>query len=267
MIWAFIAGFVVVLIGVFVLRPRVGRLFHNDFQGIKTEAIVGPIIALTIFLSAFVVAQATGSYQRANQDANAEGSAVALLYENAGLLPNDKGVDLQATSVCYARSVEHYDWPALSKGRTSAITDHWAAEFNDEIPAVLDGPGSIVGQVVSLNRSQTEARLLRIHEANKNLPTLTIIVMIGSILFALAVVATFAVSDMKRGVLLALGFALAFLLGGTLVLVDQLEQPFTGIVHIEPSVISDVARDTAAKFAEAHPGVALPCNAEGRPLG
>ena len=51
MIWAFIAGFVVVLIGVFVLRPRVRRLFHNDFQGIKTEAIVGPIIALTIFLT------------------------------------------------------------------------------------------------------------------------------------------------------------------------------------------------------------------------
>jgi hypothetical protein len=266
-IWAFFAGFIVVLIGVFLLRPRVSRLFHNDFQGIKTEAIVGPIIALTIFLSAFVVAQATGSYQRANQDANAEASAVALMYENAGLLPNDKGTDLQATSVCYARSVVHYDWPALAKGRTSTITDRWAGEFNDEIPTVLDGPGSIVGQVVSLNRAQTEARLLRIHEANKNLPTLTIVVMIGSILFALMMVATFAVADMKRPVLLALGFALAFLLGGTLVLVDQLEQPFTGIVHIPPRVMADVAQDTAAKFAAAHPGVALPCNAQGRPLG
>ena len=267
MIWAFIAGFVVVLIGVFVLRPRVSTLFHNDFQGIKTEAIVGPIIALTIFLSAFVVAQATGSYQRANQDASAEGSAVALLYENAGLLPNGKGTALQATSVCYARSVQHLEWPDLAKGRTSPVTDHWAAQFNEEIPAVLDGPGSIVGQVVSLNRSQTEARLLRIHEANKNLPVLTIIVMIGSILFALAVVSTFAVTDMKRGVLLSLGFALAFLLGGMLVLVDQLEQPFTGVVRIPPSVIADVAKDTAAKFAEAHPNVALPCNAQGRPIG
>jgi hypothetical protein len=266
MIWAFIAGFVVVLIGVFVLRPWVGRLFHNDFQGIKTEAIVGPIIALTVFLSAFVVAQATGSYQRATQNANAEGSAVALMFENAGLLPDDRGTDLQATSVCYARSVRNLEWPALRKGRTSAITDQWAARFNDEIPPILDGPGAIVGQVVSLNRAQSEARLLRINEADKNLPLLTVIVMIGSILFALLVVATFAVTDMKRGVLLALGFALAFLLGGMLVLVDQLEQPFTGIVRIEPSVISDVAQDTATKFAEAHPGVALPCNAQGRPL-
>jgi hypothetical protein len=265
-IWAFITGFIVVTIGVFVFRPLVGRLFHNDFQGIKTEAIVGPIIALTIFLSAFVVAQATGSYQRASQNANAEASAVALLYENAGLLPDDRGTELQATSVCYARSVERLDWPALDEGRTSPVTDAWAERFNEEIPPILDGPGSVVGQVVSLNRAQTEARLLRIHEANKNLPLLTVIVMIGSILFALLVVATFAVADMKRGVLLALGFALAFLLGGMLVLVDQLEQPFTGIVRIKPAVISDVARDTAAKFAEAHPTVALPCNAEGRPL-
>lgn len=119
---------------------------------------------------------------------------------------------------------------------------------------------------MALHRAQTEARLLRIHAANENLPLLTVIVMIGSILFALLVVATFAVADMKRGVLLALGFALAFLLGGMLVLVDQLEQPFTGIVRIKPAVISDVARDTAAKFAEAHPNVALPSNAEGRPL-
>ena len=160
MVWAFLAGFVAVLIGVFLLRPRVARLFNNDFQGIKTEAIVGPIVALTVFLSAFVVAQATGSYQRASQDANAEASSVALLYENAGLLPDDRGTEIQASSVCYARSVERLEWPKL----------------------------------------------------------------------------------------------------------DQLEKPFTGIVKVEPTVIHDVAQDTAAKFRIAHPGVALPCDASGRPL-
>ena len=266
MIWAFLAGFVAVLIGVFLLRPRVARLFNNDFQGIKTEAIVGPIVALTVFLSAFVVAQATGSYQRASQDANAEASSVALLYENAGLLPDDRGTEIQASSVCYARSVERLEWPKLEQDRTSPATDFWAASFDREIPKVLDGPGAVVGQIVGLNRAQTEARLLRLHEAKPNLPLLTIIVMIGSILFALVMVSTFAVPDMKRSVLLSLGFALAFLLGGTLVLVDQLEKPFTGIVKVEPTVIHDVAQDTAAKFRIAHPGVALPCDASGRPL-
>jgi glyoxylate carboligase len=69
MFWAFMAALLAVPVGVFVIRPRLAKLFDKDFQGVKIEAIVGPIITLTVFLAAFVVAQATQTYQRAGQNA------------------------------------------------------------------------------------------------------------------------------------------------------------------------------------------------------
>ena len=94
MIWAFVAALVAVPIGVFLIRPRIRGLFSGDFQGIKTEAFIAPILTLTVFLCAFVVAQATATYQRASQSASAEGSAVQLLYENAGMLPDGTGQNI-----------------------------------------------------------------------------------------------------------------------------------------------------------------------------
>ena len=66
MIWAFVAIVLAVPVGLFVLRPRLSRRVEHDVQGIKTEHVVAPLVTLAVFLSAFVVAQATTSFQRAN---------------------------------------------------------------------------------------------------------------------------------------------------------------------------------------------------------
>lgn len=44
------------------MRPRISTLFQRDFQGVKIEAFIGPVVTLTVFLAAFVVAQATQTY-------------------------------------------------------------------------------------------------------------------------------------------------------------------------------------------------------------
>ena len=70
MIWAFVAALLAVPVGAFVLRPRASRMFGGDFQGVKTEAFTGPILTMTVFLTAFVMAQATQTFQRATQSAS-----------------------------------------------------------------------------------------------------------------------------------------------------------------------------------------------------
>jgi len=266
MIWAIVGALLAIPLGAFVLRPRVRTWFGGDFQGLKIESFVGPIVTLTVFLAAFVMAQATQSFQRANQDASVEGSAVSLLFENAAMLPDGAGKDLQATSVCYARAVHHIEWPAMTDGETAPEVDHWDAQFNTLVPKVLSGPGSLVGQVVSLNRSQSEARTLRLYEASPHLPVLTVALMIISIIGVLLLLMSFAHHDMKRKVLLGFGIVLALLLGGTLFLVEQLEEPFRGVVKVQPSVIAKVERDTGALFAAQYPGATLPCDTVGRPV-
>lgn len=265
MIWALVAALCIVPLGVFLVRPRVATLFNKDFQGIKTEAIVGPMVTLAVFLSALLVAQATASYQRASQGASAEASAVDLLYENSGILPDGQGQAMQQASVCYARAVKHLEWPAMADLHTAPEVDHWAQRFNELIPGLLSGPGPVVGQIVGLNRAQSEARMSRLNEAAPNLPVLTIALMIGAVLIVLLAVSSLAIADMRRGVVLTMGLVLALLLGGVLLLVEQLEQPFSGVIRIEPKVITRVEKEMSTNFASVHPGVALPCDASGHP--
>jgi hypothetical protein len=263
MFWAFVAALVAVPVGVFLLRPRVSSLFGKDFQGIKTEGFTGPILTLTVFMTAFVLAQATQTYQRANQSASNEASAIALLYENAGMLPDDRGQALQATSICYARAVKHLEWPAMAEFGSSDTVTYWADQFTDEIPKILDGPGAIVGQVVSLSRSQSEARLVRLNEASPNLPILTLVLMIAAVIGAVLLLTSFAIPDMRRNVLLVLATAMAALLGGTLYVIETLEEPFSGLIRVKPAVISRVADDIELNFAYNYPDATLPCTDEG----
>ena len=265
MIWALAATLAAVVVGVFLIRPRLRGLFSGDFQGVKTEAFIAPILTLTVFLCAFMVAQASSTYQRANQSASTEGSAVQLLYENAGMLPNGSGQALQAASVCYARAVHHLEWPAMENGESSPVVDGWAETFNREIPSITSGPGAIVGQVVGLNRTQSEARATRLNEAAPHLPVLTLALMIFAVVTVVLILSSFAVADMRRRVLLALALPLALLLGFTPYLVETLEEPFSGLIQIKPSVITTVETNLGANFAVTYPGAVLPCDAEGNP--
>lgn len=91
MIWAFLVILLAVPFALFVLRPRVAARVDNDVQGIKTEHIVSPMVTLAVFLSAFVVAQATSSYRSATDQAGNEAGAVDQFFETAGLLPDGQG--------------------------------------------------------------------------------------------------------------------------------------------------------------------------------
>lgn len=265
MFWAFVGAVLAVPIGVFLVRPRLARMFRGDFQGVKLEAFIGPVVTLTVFLAAFVVAQATQTFQRAGSQATSEATAVSMVYEHAGMLPDGRGQALQAATVCYARAVSSLEWPAMENGISAPEADHWAKQFNTEILGVLDGPGPIVGQLVGLNRSQSEARQMRLYEAKPHLPQLTIILMITSIIGVILLLCSLAIPDIRRRALLPIALAMAVLLGGTLYLVEQLEEPFSGVIRVKPSLMTSVQSNMSAGFEVLYPDASLPCDAQGRP--
>ncbi|MEY4174388.1 MAG: hypothetical protein RI900_1553 [Actinomycetota bacterium] len=265
MFWAFVAALLAVPVGVFLVRPRVSKLFQRDFQGVKIEAFIGPVVTLTVFLAAFVVAQATQTFQRAGSQSTAEATAVSMMYEHGGMLPEGRGQSLQAASVCYARSVIKLEWPAMEGGKSSPDADHWAKQFNAEITSVLDAPGAIVGQLVGLNRTQSETRQMRLYEARPHLPQLTIVLMIASVIGVIMLLCSLAIPDIRKRVLVPIALAMAVLLGGTLYLVEQLEEPFSGLIRVSPGLMKTVEGKISADFAIQYPDAALPCDAEGRP--
>jgi hypothetical protein len=263
MAWIFVAVFALVLIGVFLVRPRVSKHYSGDFQGIKVEAILGPIITLTVFLGAIVIAQSTQTFQRANQQSNAEAGAVEQLFKNAALLPENSGEAIQATSVCYARAVVAFDWPAMQELTPSPQVDTWERAFDTEIPKVFAGPSPVVGQLVGLNRLQTEARNAREYDAAPHLPLLTLILMVGAVLCVVLAVSSFAVVDMSRRILTPLAMIFALLLGSTVFLVEQLEEPFTGLVRVSSESMQKVATEIGADYESAYPNSPLPCDSRG----
>jgi hypothetical protein len=59
---------------------------------------------------------------------------------------------------------------------------------------------------------------------------------------------------------------MAFLLCGSLFVIGTLDDPYVGIVSINPSLIQRVDRNLTGQFELHNPGVAFPCDAEGNPI-
>ena len=60
---------------------------------------------------------------------------------------------------------------------------------------------------------------------------------------------------------------MAALLGGTLYIIETLEEPFSGPIRVQPSVIARVADDNLVNFMATYQGATLPCDDEGIPTG
>jgi hypothetical protein len=259
-VWAFALIVLAVPVGLFLLRPAASRHVDKDVQGIKTEHIVAPVVSLAVFLSAFVVAQATISYQRANDQAGNEGGAVDLLFESAGLLPDDGGRTIQEATICYARAVHRQEFPAMEHGETADAVGEWTDVIRSELPEIIDGPSPVVTSVLTLDRQRAEARRLRLTEAVPSIPTLVLLLMVTAVLGVVLALTTLALPPIRRRNLAAISLVIAVLLGGTLFLVEEMEEPYSGVVKISPDAIARTAESSAEDFAVAHPDADLPCD-------
>jgi hypothetical protein len=267
MIWAFAAIVLAVPLTLFLIRPRFSSRVEKDVQGIKTEHLIAPLVTLAVFLSAFVVAQATASFQRATSEAGNEGGAVDQFFETAGLLPEGRGREIQAATVCYARAVGEQEWVTMRSGETADDVGVWTGQIREELPKVLDGPSPVVSQLLALDRLRSESRRLRLTEAVPSIPALVLTLMFLAVLGVVIALTTFALPAIRRRSLGAITLTVAVLLGSTLFLVEELEEPYSGVIVIAPDAIDRTAASGAEDFAAAHPGVELPCDETGAPVG
>jgi hypothetical protein len=263
-VWAFLAVLVAVPIGLFVIRPWLGQHVDKDVQGIKTEHIVAPMVTLAVFLSAFVVAQATGSFRLATDQAGIEAGAVDQFFETAGLLPDRSGEAIQVATACYARAVYRQEWVTMQQGGTADDVGVWTDEIREQLPQVLDGPSPVVSGLLTLDRQRSEARRLRLTEMVPSIPTVVLWLMFFAVLAVVLALTSLALPPIRRSNVLAITLAIAVLLGGTLLLVEELEEPYSGWVHIAPTAMERTAGSAAEDLAAI--GVDdLPCDEDGRP--
>jgi hypothetical protein len=238
----------------------------SEVKGIKLEALVGPIMSLTILLVAFTLVNVFASYSRATQSASEEARKVDFLFELGGYVPDETiRTDLQSAVTCYAAAVAGPEWDVMDEGRTAPEVSPWTRQIRGTIEQMVasDTPSPVVSSVLTADKERGEARSRRLTEARPAVPDLLYVLLIGSAAVGVFALATFTLPNVARRVQIGVLTILAILLALFVGMIRDMDRPYDGLVSVPPTDITRVAGDLAEDWAEDVPGVPLPCDDRG----
>jgi hypothetical protein len=225
-------------------------------------------------LAAFVLSGANGSYIDARSAIKQEADAVAELYDSADYVPRPYSHELQAADVCYARAVMGPEWRAMASSETSDVPDNWAGYEPGGIHATivaftrqtrvfdnLDLAG--LNALDAAKKSQDALRAERLTQAK---PTVApVLYWLTVLLLAVSLASiTHSVSRKKPWAHLA---ALVFVTGlfcCIMLLILDLDRPFSGLVRLEPTAMTQVEQEESARYVATYDRQP-PCDANGNP--
>lgn len=238
----------------------------SEVQGVKLEALVSPMVTLSVLLLAFVLVQTFASFGRARDSAGDEARKVDFLFETAGYAPPRQAVELQAAVACYARVMAELEWPTTGEGRTAREASVWTGQMRGVYATLIEQGGEQPFPIlIATDKERGEARSRQLTEARPALPTAITILMIGATTIGLFVLATFTLPTVQRNTqMFALGGLTIVLVVVQLAIAD-LDRPYSGVIRVSPTDLERVAGDLGEDFAEDHTGRPLPCDEQGRP--
>jgi hypothetical protein len=242
----------------------------SEVKGVKLEALVGPIMSLTVLLVAFTLVNVFASYNRAVQSAAEEARKVDFLYELGGYVPDAAiQVELQSGVACYAAAVSGPEWDVMADGRTSPAVSPWTRQIRGSIDQVTQSetPSPVISAVLTADKERGEARSRRLTEARPAVPTLLYWLLIASAAIGVFALATFTLPYVSRRVQFGVLVLLAVLLSLFIGMIRDLDRPYDGLISVEATDMTRVAGDLAEDWAEDHPGIPLPCDDRGESIG
>lgn len=107
--------------------PPGGRFADSD----RASGVFGFLGAGFVILLGFVIFLSFGTYESAATRADDEAAAVVAQFRTAADFGEDRAQLAQGDLVCYARSVISQEWPSLSNGERSPVTEDWTVALDD----------------------------------------------------------------------------------------------------------------------------------------
>jgi hypothetical protein len=241
----------------------------SEVQGVKLEALVGPLVSITVLLLAFTLVTIFGSFQRAQFGASEEARKVDHQFELAQLASEPQRQQLMSAMTCYALAVSTYEWDTMAEARTAPEVSPWTASIRGgigDLVAAESVPTPVLSAILTADRDRGEARSKRLAEAVPAIPTplkFLLIVTASAGLFALA---TFTLPTVRRrvqvGVLVTLGGVFTLFL----VVMADMDRPYDGVISLPPRDITRVSGDLLEDYRADYPAITLPCDETGRSL-
>ncbi|MGA4845183.1 hypothetical protein ACOBQB_02450 [Streptomyces sp. G5(2025)] len=253
---ALVAG----VIGHWVLR---GRLEAGETPSLTVRDFILPLQTLTVFVLAFVLVTASTSNGKADQAARDEAGVVDHLYEVAEYAPGAQRQRLQADTVCYARAVRAHEWAAMAHGHGASDPSVWTTDLRVALKQMQDS--ATFGMLVSADRNRSEARQTRIAESTPAIPGAVYWLMLAALAFL--VVTLGLCLPRKNTALVTVGLViLTALLTSVLLVIRDVERPFSGVIKIPPTAMTAVETDITDDYTNAYGKDRLPCASDGTRL-
>lgn len=264
MVGLMIAGLAVAVVVGLALNYAAGG--KDATEGADVVRVLGTTSLLAGLLVAFVLSGASSSYTAARAAAKQESDTVNTLFEAADYTKAPFRQRLQAAAVCYSRAVAGPEWAAMAHGNSSPVPSNWTGIQPGGIRATLIGmtpTATGFGYVQSADVTRANLRSERLAQAKPSVPNVLYALMVFLLGVTLATIA-YAIPRSKNGTeILALALVTA-VFGIVLFLIADFDQPFRGVLKLEPTGMRAVERDAGRDYQAVY-GTAPPCDAKGNP--
>lgn len=245
---------------------RLTRRWSREDAGPTVPEVLGQALGLAILFLAFVLVENAQTFGRARAAASAEADTVDQMFELAGYGPEKFQQDVQATLVCYARAITHYEWIEAEKGEFAPEVGVWANRLRPSVGDLLEQNDTLFEVFVDADEERASQHQNRIIEAGGTMPGAVYALMGTTVLLSLMGFAASLPQRHSQMHILALA-VLSILLAATLVLIRDLERPFTGLAKVKPVAIGLISTEMETEYGEQYGGPQLLCDSTGKAIG
>jgi len=229
-----VAVVVVSLLGLVAVRSRVSIELLKEHHDVAAAcfAVVGGLYGIVL---AFVLVSSWQRFEEARERAEVEADALADLYRHSGALSAPTSATLRGLVLAYAHVVVDDEWNAMSDGVPSPRA---AALFDQTWAALLSAPQGDGKDLVVFQNTLgklddfSDARRDRMLYARVGLPLVVWVFLIASGVVTIAFSYFFGVRQLASQMLMTA--ALSATIGAALVLIGEMQTPFSGAVRVAP---------------------------------
>jgi Protein of unknown function (DUF4239) len=249
----------------FALVHRISRrsLLSDSGRGRPMIQVTGTLFAVVL---AFVILAAFQTYNGARAGAQSEAVAILDMTRTAALFPPAERDRLRADFVCYGRAVVDEEWPAMRRGHSSPLVDHWVNAYLATFGGLaLASPRQQLAlqELLNLAGTRSAGRLQRLADSTPAVPTpLWLALVFGG---CVAVLLQLSMADGRERIRVQSGLVAGFaaVVAACLLIVDFLDHPYRPqLGGIHPTAM----RQTLVMASSLDPGLRPACTLAGRPI-
>ena len=245
------------------LIRRTGSVLSNPTRGTPMAIVVGTSFAV---LMAFLIVSAFQTYGGARTAAATEANALLDMSRTAALFGASERDQLRSDLVCYGRAVVNEEWPAMRRGRSSPLVDHWVSAYRAALGRLAVRSlraQSALQDILTQAAVRTSARQQRLSDDTPAVPTPLWLGLIfaGCVAVSLQLGMVDPAERLRvQGPQIA---AVAAVVATGLLIVNFLDHPYgTHLGGIQPNAM----RHSVVLMQNLEPGLRPQCTPSGRPV-